>query len=183
MNKPLYLFVGKSASGKTTIANLLEKEGCKQVQSYTTRPPRYEGETGHVFITEEEFDGLGELAAYTFYNGHKYGTTIQQVDECNIYVIDIPGVETLLKNYATDRTIYIIYFDAGVHTRISRMLERGDHDNAIISRLLEDEKTNWIEQLRKIAANYRKQNLWVYPVNAELEPAKVIQEMFWLIRF
>ena len=184
MNTPLYLFVGKSASGKTTIANLLEQErNYKQVQSYTTRKPRYEGETGHIFITEEEFDNLGELAAYTFYNGNKYGTTVQQVDECNIYVIDIPGVETLLKNYKSERTIYIIYFDVGVYTRIQRMLERGDHDGAIISRLLEDEQHDWLEQLRQIAAKSSKQNLWVYPVNAELEPAHIIKDVLWFVQF
>ena len=52
MNKPLYLFVGKSASGKTTTADLLEKRyGHKQVYSYCTRKPRYEGEIGHIFIS------------------------------------------------------------------------------------------------------------------------------------
>ena len=184
MKKPLYLFVGKSASGKTIIANLCENEyNCKQVQSYTTRKPRYEGEIGHIFVSEEEFDNLGELAAYTFYNGNKYGTTVQQVDECDIYVIDVPGVETLLQKYKTDRTIYIIYFDTGVHTRISRMLERGDHDNAIVSRLLQDEATDWLQQLRHIVAQHRKQNLWVYPVNAELAPKQVIEEMLWMVRF
>lgn len=184
MNKPLYLFVGKSASGKTTIANLFEQEyGCKQVQSYTTRKPRYEDEIGHIFITDDEFNNLGELAAYTVYNGSKYGTTVQQVDECNIYVIDVTGVETLLKNYKTDRTIYIMYFDAGVHTRINRMLERGDHDSAIISRLLQDEKTDWLQQLRNIVAQHNKQNLWVYPVNAELAPKQVVEEMLWMVRF
>ena len=184
MNKPLYLFVGKSASGKTTIANLLENEyGCKQVQSFSTRTPRYEGETGHMFITEDEFNNLGELVAYTFYNGNKYGTTAQQVDECNIYVIDVPGVETLLQKYKTDRAIYVIYFDASIHTRINRMIDRGDHDNSIISRLLEDEKSDWLSQLRKIADKCPKKNFWVYPVNAELEPHEVIKEMLWLVNF
>lgn len=184
MNKPLYLFVGKSASGKTTIANLCEKEyNCKQVQSYTTRKPRYEGEVGHIFISEEEFDNLGELAAYTFYNGNRYGTTVQQVDQCNIYVIDVPGVETLLQKYNTVRTIYIIYFDSGVYTRINRMLQRGDDANAIVARLLQDEKADWLQQLRNIVAKCNKQNLWVYPVNAELTPKQVIEEISWMVRF
>ena len=111
MNKPLYLFVGRSASGKTTIANILEeKHGYKQVQSYTTRPPRYNGEVGHVFISENEFDNLGELAAYTEYNGYRYCTTVEQLQECDVYVIDVLGVETLLKKNI-NRPIVIIYFN------------------------------------------------------------------------
>ena len=73
MDKPLFLFVGKSASGKTTIANMLSnKYGYVQVESYCTRQPRFDGERGHVFVTEEEFNNLVELAAYTFYNGNHY---------------------------------------------------------------------------------------------------------------
>ena len=56
MNKPIFLFVGKSASGKTTIADMLGKDGYSQVYSYTTRPKRYENEIGHTFITDEEYD-------------------------------------------------------------------------------------------------------------------------------
>ena len=60
--KPLFLFVGKSASGKTTIVNLLEKTyGYKAVESYTTRKPRYDGERGHIFISEGDFDNLKNL--------------------------------------------------------------------------------------------------------------------------
>lgn len=184
MNKPLLLLVGKSASGKTTIANFLEKEhGYKQVQSYTTRPPRYEGETGHIFISDEEFDKLGKLAAYTLYNGHKYGTTFDQIDECDIYVIDPDGVKTLLKNYKTDRKIFILYFDVGVHTRISRMLERGDHDNKIISRLLEDEKSDWIKTLRKIESRYEGTNVEMFVLDASKSTSDVIDQIFFFINF
>lgn len=150
MNKPLYLFVGRSASGKTTVADLLEsKYGLKQVQSFTTRPQRYEDEIGHTFVSKEEFDNLGELAAYTFYNGYEYGTTFDQLNECDIYVIDPTGLETLLEKYH-DRKIVIFYFDTSVYTRINRMLDRGDSDMQIISRLLQDEKMNWQTHLYDI---------------------------------
>jgi guanylate kinase len=62
MRKPLFLLVGRSASGKSTVANMLEEQhGYKQVSSYTTRPPRYEGEVGHIFVNENEFKNLSEL--------------------------------------------------------------------------------------------------------------------------
>lgn len=184
MNKPLLLFVGKSSSGKTTIANILEKEhGYCQVQSYTTRHPRYEGEIGHTFVSDEEFDNLGELAAYTLYNGHKYGTTYKQIDECNIYVIDPYGVKTLLQNYKTDRQIIILYFDATVYTRISRMIERGDHDSKIISRLLEDEKDEWLSDLRQIERDARNKKVFLYVVDADKSTTDVINQIFFFVNF
>ena len=71
-NTPLFLFCGRSASGKTTVADKLSCQyGYRQIESYTTRPPRIPGEIGHIFISNEEFDNLGELAAYTEYNGYR----------------------------------------------------------------------------------------------------------------
>ena len=68
-NTPLVLFVGRSASGKTTIANMFAENGYSQIASYSTRPPRYKGEKEHTFITEEEYDQLEDIMAETHYNG------------------------------------------------------------------------------------------------------------------
>ena len=152
----LYLFVGKSASGKTTVANFLEKKhNLKQVNSYTTRPPRYDGEIGHIFVNDTEFDNLGKMVAYTEYNGFRYGTTAEQLDQCQIYVVDVPGVKTLMERYKTDRKIAILYFSTNVCTRINRMIDRGDSDMAIISRLLQDEKEDWSGKLNSIVWTYK----------------------------
>ena len=170
MNKPLFLLIGKSASGKTTIADMLSTQhDCKQVSSYTTRPPRYDGEIGHIFVDEEEFSSLGELAAYTYYNGNHYGTTFQQLEECNIYVIDIPGAEDLLKKFEDNpRQICIIYFDATVYTRIRRMIDRGDSDESIVARLLQDEEYDWFRRLEHLVWHYTNivhKNVELYSVN------------------
>lgn len=181
INKPLYIFVGKSASGKTTVANALEeKHNLSQLQSYTTRPKRYENETGHTFISDEEFDKLENIVAYTEYNGFRYGATKEQVDAIDIYVLDVPGVETLLKQYNTYRPIYIFYFDATVHTRINRMIERGDHDGAIISRLLEDEKDDWLQQLEDMPVCTTK-DIRLYIINANKNLDGVLKSVSWYI--
>lgn len=187
MDKPLFLFVGKSASGKTTIAKLLEeKHGCKQVESYTTRPPRYDGEAGHTFISEEEFDHLGELAAFTEYNGYRYGTTFEQLDQCNIYVIDVPGVETLLpklKNH--NRMVCMIYFDAAVSVRIERMIDRGASDMEIVSRLHNDDTTfDWYRALDRLEWHHKHiehQDIELHTIDANENIEDVLKQILYYI--
>ena len=192
-NKTLHLFVGPSASGKTTVANELEGMGCyhmfengslkmaylgKQVRSYTTRPPRYENEDGHIFVTDEEFNKLTNIVAYTTYNNYRYCTTKEQLDEVNMYVVDIDGVHTLLDNYITERPIKIWYFDASINTRIHRMLDRGDSDIAIISRLLNDEQYNWYDRLRILVDYYQtfknKDNIDLRSIDADEQLHEVV---------
>ena len=147
-NKPLNLFVGPSGSGKTTIANEFEKYGYKQVKSYTTRAPRCQEEDNHIFISDEEFDKLENIIAYTEYSGHRYCATKEQIDDSDIYVIDIDGVNVLLEKYDNlKRTIHIWYFESHINTRISRMINRGDADMTIVGRVLNDESYDWYDKL------------------------------------
>lgn len=187
MNKPLLLFVGPSGSGKTTAAEYLEStQGYKSVQSYTTRLPRYENETGHIFVSNEEFDKLQNLVAYTEYNGHRYCATSEQVDEADIYVIDVPGVEVFLEKYKTKRPIYIMYFDVDIHIRIDRMINRHDHDAAIVSRIYKDTEYNWISKLSDIVHKHKTntcaENVYFYIIHAEKPLLDVVDEILWYIQ-
>ena len=190
MDNPLYLFVGKSASGKTSTANLLEKRyGYKQVYSYCTRKPRETGEIGHVFVTEDEFKQLGDLAAYTFYHGHHYGTTFKQLDECDIYVIDPPGVKALLKKFSdreSKRPISVFYFDTAVSTRIDRMIDRGDSDMQIVSRLHNDDtEDDWLRQLDKLVWHYKNiefQDIELHKINANENIENVLEQILYYIK-
>ena len=102
--KPIILLVGPSGSGKSTISRELhEKYGLKELQSYTTRKPRFPHEPGHTFVTDEEFDTLKDQVAFTDFNGHRYCATAQQVNDNDIYVVDLEGCRTFQKTYHGDK--------------------------------------------------------------------------------
>ena len=176
MNKPLFLIVAQSGTGKTTLANMLEEQcGLRQLESYTTRAPRYEGETGHIFITEDEFENLENIIAYTVYNQFEYCATAEQLDKSDVYVIDVPGVKTLLEKYKRDRKIIIFYLSADIKTKIKRMKERGDSDSKILSRIYNDNMFSWLEELEKVVGN-NKQAKIVF-INGNQNKDDVFQEV------
>ena len=173
-NSPLFLFVGKSASGKTTVADMLARDGYSQIASYTTRSPRYDGEIGHIFVTDEEYDKLENIMASTLYNGHRYCTTLEQVQEADLYVVDVPGVETLMQNYdRLNREVYVLYFSVDVYNRIRRMMDRGDNDSQIVSRLLTDEKEDWLDKLMDLNENRK---LFTLKIVAANDPINIVYD-------
>lgn len=136
--KNLYLIVGASGSGKTTVANVLEeKYGYKQLQSYTTRPMRTENEISHTFVNDAFFDQLTDFIGYTSYGNYRYGATAEQANNADLYVIDPAGVE-FLKNHYNGKSVKVITITSPVHTRINRMEQRGDEFGKIMKRLLID---------------------------------------------
>lgn len=186
MTKPLYLFVGPSGSGKTTIVDELEcKYRYKCLQSYTTRPQRHENEYGHIFISDEEFDNLENIVAYTEYHGYRYCATEELLNESDLYVVDCDGVETLLNKYSnTERLICIFYFDTTVSTRISRMLDRGDSDMQIVSRLHNDEQFDWYNKLNKLVWDHSRlqnRNVELYKINANNIQSNVLELVLYFI--
>ena len=186
MNKPLFLFVGPSGCGKTTVVQNLENQyGYKTVQSFTTRPKRHDDEIGHIFITDDEFDKLKNIVAYTNYNGFRYCTTKERLDLVTTYVVDIPGVETLLKNYNTKRSIIVFYLESTVRVRIERMVDRNDSDAAIIGRLFNDEEFDWYNKLDKIVWHYQHiehKNVELYTIDANQNERKVIEQVLCYMR-
>lgn len=127
MSKPLFCILGASASSKSTLVQKLEIElNMKQIASYTTRPPRYEGEAGHTFVTEEEFQSLSDIVAYNYYLDNHYGVTSQQIDDeaHDLYVVDQTGLNELKEKYKGDRKIYSVYIDCLPLNRYDRLFDR-----------------------------------------------------------
>ena len=125
--KNIYLIVGCSGSGKTAITEKLkELYNLKSIQSYTTRQPRYEGETGHTFVSDEEFDKLTDMVAYTEFAGNRYCATAEQVENNDLYVIDPNGVDYFIKSYKGKKTPKIIFIDSNLNVRYERMVKRAE---------------------------------------------------------
>ena len=127
--KNIYLIVGASGSGKTAITEKLEElYHLKSIQSYTTRPPRYDGEAGHTFVSNEEFDELTDYVAYTEFAGNRYCATSEQVENNDLYVIDSNGVKFFMKSYTGKKTPKIIYINSDLNVRYERMVKRAEEN-------------------------------------------------------
>lgn len=145
----LILIVGKSGSGKSTFQNFLVcKYGLKDVQSYTTRPKRFDNEIGHIFVTKEEFDALENKVAYTEFNGYEYCATKEQLDKSNIYIIDPKGIESLKQNY-DEKFLFIVYLDTDENICRKRMKMRGDDKEKVEERIKHDR-----EAFRNVTFDY-----------------------------
>ncbi len=95
----LLCVLGRTASGKDSLVNkLCERTGLKAITSYTTRPRREnEGDT-HIFTTKETYEQMqveGNVAAYTEIANNLYWTTVDQLYENDVYIIDYDGLKTL----------------------------------------------------------------------------------------
>lgn len=133
------LLVGKSGSGKDTIANRLCKYyNFTQLKSYTTRPMRYSTENTHTFITDEEFDKLENIVAYTEFNGYRYCATQEQIDNSDIYIIDPDGINYLYNHYNGNKKIISIYVDVNPISRFFRMIHRKDTISKAFNRIMYD---------------------------------------------
>lgn len=139
MSNKIALFVGPSGSGKTTVANYMKDIfGLTQIDSYTTRPRRYPEEGGHTYITNEEFDKLTDMVAYTEFDGNRYCATTQQVEENDIYVVDVAGVEYFKEHYHGKKGVYVFYFSVPTEELQRRMAVRGDGGLALLQRMQND---------------------------------------------
>lgn len=125
--RPRLLIIGRTASGKDTLADALRRScGMTFVKSCTTRPRRTPDEDTHVFLTEQQTEPLArDAVAYTRIGDYIYFTTAQQVMETEGYVIDPIGMRMLCMNMP-DTPFVIAYVHADDAKRRQHALQRGD---------------------------------------------------------
>ena len=147
----IIVLVGKTASGKTTVANeLCNNHHYKRIITYTTRPMR-ENEIQDVdyhFISDEQFNKMVENNEFTEYKRYNtahgvwsYGSvvTLEQElsDDCYVIILTPQGLRDLSRKMSR----YIaFYLNVSLKSQLERLKKRGDEEQQIIKRLINDAK-------------------------------------------
>lgn len=139
----MIILIGPSASGKTEIAKyLISKFAFKKFVTTTTRKPRY-GEINDIdyhFIdidTFQKYINEDKFIEYVNYNGNYYGTTLEEIDDQKVLILEPSGLLAFKK--LNNPKIISFYIDATLETRKDRMILRKDDPEEIIKRIENDD--------------------------------------------
>lgn len=145
----IYIFTGKSASGKTVLAEMIAKElNFENNIGFTTRPKRV-GEVEGVhnyFVTNEQLEALGDdiICKKSYYpaNGEvwTYGMSAKSFNKNRNYVItlDPEGAKELAFKFINSRIIYIDVPD-DIRRERAYVRENKSYDAEIERRFTADE--------------------------------------------
>lgn len=140
--KPLIAILGVSGSGKTSLANKVSKKYSMTVlKSYTTRLPRENDESdlsSHTFCTLEEAEQMREqIICSSWFANNFYFVTEEQLDNADVYVVDVRGIKDLQSHYH-NKPVISIFLDVDSSIAAERMERRGDDNESIMKRLQHD---------------------------------------------
>ena len=142
-NMPMIIIVGPSASGKTEVANILNKDyDVKRAITHTTRAPRAGERNGvdYYFVNEETFELLKKSDAFvetTQYGDYHYGCSKAQVSKNKCAILDPNGLKAFKK--LNNDVVVSFQLMATPTTREARMRDRGDKEGDIYMRLMKDQ--------------------------------------------
>lgn len=127
----LLCVMGRTASGKDALANkLCARAGLRLITSYTTRPQRVNEGNTHIFTTKDAYEQAladGNMAAYTEIAGNLYWTTIDQLYDNDVYIIDPIGVQNLRNLNLPNLRLVTVFVNVPDDVREQRALHsRGD---------------------------------------------------------
>lgn len=178
MKNTLFVFLGKSASGKDSIMKkFIEELHMIKVPEITTRPKREGEEEGknYYFVTNEEFDKeveLGEIRGATFYDTDKgiwkYGIRIEDLVDivsendsgAALITNPITFTEMVEKKIFKHVNVVVIYVHRKLKKRLVASIKRDTLANSeeILNRFLRDEHdfdTNeFLNALEKFTGDY-----------------------------
>lgn len=141
----MYIIMGRTASGKDYFAELLKQQGLTGVKSHTTRPPRFNEEDTHVFVSQDEAEKLTDRVAYTKIGDYEYFATAYDVIDKDFYIIDPIGMISLANNMP-DMTFCVIYIKADREARKRHFVARQSCSEEEAERLFDERDKAETEQ-------------------------------------
>lgn len=159
----LLCILGRTASGKDSLVNkFCERTGLRQVISYTTRPRREnEGDT-HIFVDEADFEQMNQanvIAAFTQIGEYKYWTTIDQLKDADVYIIDYLGLKTLRELNLPNIRLISIYINVPDDVREYRALKKRKDDRSKFRARDFAERNQFRDMLKNADFDYSISNL------------------------
>lgn len=159
----LLCILGRTSCGKDTLVNkLCERTGLTAITSYTTRPRRNnEGDT-HIFSTKETYEQMqaeGNVAAYTEIADNIYWTTIDQLYEHSVYIIDYKGIETLRQLNLPNLRIVTVFINTPDDIRRERALNKRGDDRLTFMKRDMAERDQFRTMLRNADFDYAVSNI------------------------
>lgn len=163
----MLIIMGKSASGKNTVRDILvEKYGFRPIITYTSRPMR-EGEVSDVtyhYISENDF--LQKIESGFFAEWKKYdvdgevwyyGTSkkdLENADENTVIILTPDGIRNILNTGITTTVIYLYSNLSTIKMRLQVRKDKNDKAEERIKRDLKDFKNAEVLADRIIYNNF-----------------------------
>lgn len=131
----LYVLLGPSAAGKSTLGHYLKTLGVPELVSHTTRAPR-DGEINgadYFFVTREEFAYI-PMIEETVYADNLYGSSVKEAetkmnshDKCFV-IADMEGVKQYKQLFGAER-VKVIYIQVPLNLLTVRLTnDRGEEE-------------------------------------------------------
>ena len=142
MARHVFIICGAAGSGKTTVANYLQKHfAMHRVITHTTRAPRPGEQDGVDYHFEDDASMARlHLLEQVTYDGAQYGSSYEGLEEGwqagqdDVIVLDTAGALTYHQQLG-DAAVIIFLTVSQLTVLAERMTQRGDQQAAIASRL------------------------------------------------
>ncbi len=132
--------------------------GLHQTANYTTRKPRFEGETGYYFVSEEIFQEKfkhNEIIECYFRKSNNAFYGIPAPTQTGIIQSEIMGLVALRKWCFQHQIPFLsLYLDIDTETLLSRLQRRSDVNEKPEERLKEDEYYELFREYSDIVYDY-----------------------------
>lgn len=149
----MVILVGKTCSGKSSVAKYLqEKHNLPRIITYTTRPRRDNETNEYHFISDEMFEKLKsedfffETTSYNVASGEtwKYGTSKESLRDDNCIIMNPDGLKKVRRLLEAENfDIIVIYLNVSEGVQWNRLRQRSSESSDEASRRIKQDKEDF----------------------------------------